>query len=304
MFYPVYQWINKKTGWKNLSALSVSILIILIIAIPVTILVFNLSKEVNVGYMLIKQKIFAGKLFDIECVGDGLFCNTMDRLDKFANNPQVKFYLEDGVRKIAVYISESAFNFVVSIPKRILDIFITFFIVFFLLKDGENIIESMKKFLPLKAKHKDKIFRQLEEVTRAIIFGFFLMGVIQGILAGIIFWIFNISSPIFWGIVVGVLALIPFIGPAIIYVPAAIIKLYSNSIGEGFGILIGGLVVSAIDTFWKPKIIGTKARIHPVLILLGLIGGIQLFGFIGFIVGPLILALILTFIHIYREVLE
>jgi predicted PurR-regulated permease PerM len=300
LFYPINKWLNGKIKRKNISALIVSLIIILIIIIPLSFMLFEVSKEANVGYIVLKQKISKGTLFDVNCE-DGLICSGVNKLKEYTNEQQVRFYLEDSLKTASTKIAQGAISFIFSLPKRLLDVLLTFFIIFFLLRDGETIVKKIEKTTPLKQSVKNKIFSQMHEVTRAIIHGFFLMAVLQGIIGAITFSLFGITSPIIWGIVIAILAFIPFIGSMIIWIPAAAIKLAGGSIGAAIGITIGGLIMSTLDTFIKPKIVGDKAAIHPVIIMLGFLGGLSLLGPIGIIVGPLILALLITFIKLYKE---
>lgn len=298
IFHPVYKWLNMKIKRKTISALIVSLIIILLISIPLGFVLWNVSKEANVSYIVLKQKISKGTLFDIECK-EGVVCRGITRLRDWTREPDVRFYMEDSLKEVATRVAEGAIKFAFSLPKRLLDIFLTFFIVFFLLMDGEDIVDRIEKATPLKRKTKEKIFKQMHEVTRAIIYGFFVMAIIQGIIGAIVFSIFGMTSPILWGIVIVIMAFIPFIGPFMIWVPAALVKFFGGSIWSAIGIAVGGIIISSIDTFIKPKVVGDKANIHPILIILGFLGGISLFGIIGLIIGPLILALLITFIKMY-----
>jgi predicted PurR-regulated permease PerM len=302
IFYPLYAWLNKKTKNKNLSAAIVSILIILLILIPVSLVILQISKEAQVSYILIKQKVVTGNIFDSACKSDSLYCSTMRSLRSFMRRPTTQYYVDNGLKKVTVFIAESAFNFLVSLPKRILDIFITFFMIFFLLKDGKHIVKRIEHFSPIKKKNKEKVFNQLQEVTRAIIYGIFVISLLEGVLGAITFKLFGVSSPILWGIVMFLLAFLPMVGAGLIWIPAALFNLYNNEIWSGIGIVIGGIIISAIDIFLKPKVIGDKAQIHPVLVLLGVLGGLSLFSFTGVIIGPLILVLSITFIQISRGI--
>lgn len=299
IFYPLYDWLNKKTKNANLSAAVISILIILLVLIPISISLFQLSKEANVSYILIKNRIVTGSIFDIGCT-EGVYCDLVKDLQNFMRRPTTRFYLEDGLKKVTTFIAESAFNFVISIPKRLLEVFITFFMIFFLFRDGKKLVEAIEKAAPLKKNDRNRIFVQLRELTRAIIYGVFVIAIVEGILAVVTFKLFDVASPILWGLIVFLLALLPAIGGAIVWIPIMISKFYANEPLLGVGILIGGILISSIDTFLKPKIIGEKAKVHPILILLGVLGGLSLFSLIGVIIGPLILVLLITVIKISR----
>jgi len=131
----------------------------------------------------------------------------------------------------------------------------------------------------------------------------------QGVIGAIGFIIFGVGSPIFWGMMMAIFALIPFLGTAIIWVPASLILLIkgflSNNgwmIGKGIGLFLYGLlIVSTLDNIIKPKLIGHKGKIHPAVVLLGILGGLNLFGFIGIFIGPIILAVFIALSKVYSD---
>ena len=145
-------------------------------------------------------------------------------------------------------------------------------------------------------------------MLHAIVYGSIVVALIQGTLGGIGFWIVGIPSPILWGILMSLFALIPMVGTGIIWVPASLgMAAYGYLSGDtvmvwkAIGLFIYGVfVIAGIDNVLKPKIIGERAHVHPVIILLGVLGGLKFFGIVGFAVGPLILAIFITFLEIYE----
>jgi predicted PurR-regulated permease PerM len=293
IFYPVYKWIFKKTNKKNLSAFIVSLLIILLLVIPLSFVMFQLVKEVNVGYILAKQRL-ATAGFD-----DGIFAGAFQAIEDLMKRPEFQLYTQQSLEKAFSNISEGALGFVFSLPARLLDVLLTFFFTFFLLRDGRGMVTRIEKKFPLQASHKKDIIKQTHEVIRGITYGFFVIAVIEGLLGGLTFALFGVGSPIIWGLVMAFLTFVPFIGAAVIWIPAAILKIFNGDVGPAIGIIAGGLIIAYIDTFVKPRVIGEKAAIHPAIILLGLLGGLKLLGFIGIIIGPIILSLLFLFIRIY-----
>jgi len=290
LFYPLYLWLYKKLKHKNCAAAIVTTIIVVIILVPTAVLLYQLAKEASVGYIRFRQIVYSG--FE-ECK-KGFFCDLIKR-------PGMKKLIFEAFGKITDYLTKTGYELAVSIPQRLLELILIFFTSFFLLRDGKEIVTKMRRFTPLEAKQEEKIFDQLKEVTRAIIKGFLFVAIIEGIISAIAFKIAGITTPILWATIIGILAFIPLIGPTIIWVPAVLLQLIFGNMFSAIAILIGGIIVSSIDTFFKPKLVGKKAKIHPLLVVIGLFGGLRLMGLIGIIAGPLILALIITFIKMYRE---
>ena len=175
----------------------------------------------------------------------------------------------------------------------------TFFALYYFLTDSKYFIQQTKKLLPLEKRQKQKIFNRISEITKAVIYGEFVVALIEGIIGALIFQIAGVNSPILWGVIIGITAIVPMVGAAIIWVPAAILLLIKGSIPGAIILVVGGMVIAAIETFVKPMFIGGE-KIHPILVFIGFLGGVSLFGFIGIILGPLILALLTTMINMYE----
>ena len=304
IFYPLYKWINKKTKRKNLSAIIVTFLIIILIITPIVFIANSLTKEVMTVYTNSKQRIAEGNIIDAESGSNNLLLKLNSFLVSIADKPQISSSLDN----ITNTITSSLSNFIFTIPKKILSFFVIIFLIFFMLRDGELMVKKIKYFIPLKKHHQNKIIKRFGKVTHAVVYGHFITALIQGMVGVLGLYIFGVKSPLVWGITMMIACMIPFVGAPIVWFPLGILKLIegltTSTISitiRGIGLLIYGFVIiSSIDNLIKPKIIGDKAKIHPTIILLGVLGGLSIFGVIGIVVGPLILSLFLTFAEIYK----
>ena len=139
-------------------------------------------------------------------------------------------------------------------------------------------------------------------MINATIYGGILIAVIQGLLGGLSFWILGIPSPVFWGTAMAFLSFIPLGGTALIWAPAAILLFIQGAFLKGIILLmIGIFIISMVDNFLRPFFVGTRTNIHPLLLLFAVLGGIQVFGMIGLVAGPLIVVLCITIIEIYIQ---
>ena len=163
--------------------------------------------------------------------------------------------------------------------------------------------------MPLKSKYRKHVFKKLNDMAYAVIYGSIIIAIIQGALGGIGFLMFGLPSPILWGIVMMFASLIPYVGSSLIWLPASLILIFSGYVNSDSTLMVKGIlfilygvfIIGTIDNILKPKIIGDKGGLHPVLVLLGVVGGLNLLGFIGVIIGPIVLAMLVTFIGIYEE---
>jgi predicted PurR-regulated permease PerM len=303
ILHPVYTRVNKHITNKNAAAITTALITILVLGVPTILLLSSLVEEADVIYLQARQVISDSPVFGAGCVPDSqdTLCAASSYINNFLQDSAVKFYLKDFFAKATDFILKQASSLIFSLPKLLLNIFVALFTMFYLFKEGRGIIDKITQLLPFRLHHQKEIMNQIDEITSAVIYGAIIIAVMQGTLGGILFWIFGISSPVFWGLVMILFAFIPFVGASLIWFPAAVIQIAIGNIWAGIGILIGGFIISWLDNLIKPKIIGSKAGIHPVLVLIGVLGGIAFFGLVGGILGPLVLALFITFLKIYHR---
>jgi len=176
-----------------------------------------------------------------------------------------------------------------------LQLFVMAYAMYFFLTDGPAILSRILYFTPLDAESESKLVGRFVSVTRATIKGSILVGLIQGGLAGAAFFVLGIPGAALWSMVMTVLSVIPLLGAVIVWGPAAVILISSGDVAQGIGLALWGLlVVSTIDNFVRPRLIGRDIRMHDLLVLLSTFGGLAMFGLVGFMVGPIIAALFLT----------
>lgn len=311
IFYPVYKRVNKKIPSKNISSALVIILVIILILLPSYFVLNSLLGEAYLLYPTIKQKIFSGELIPDKCLEEdtGITCQISKYIQSLITNPTIKSYIDESIKKGANYLIENVSGFFISLPGKLLHFFITLFLLFFFFKDGEKFVKKIEDLLPLRKSHKKHVFQKFNESAFAVVYGTLIVAIIQGTLGGIGFFVVGIHNPVIWALAMMFFALIPFIGTPIIWLPAAlflIVQGYLSSdtwgIIKGIILLIyGTFVISFIDNILKPKIIGDHGGVHPILVLLGVLGGLQLMGFIGILVGPVLLTLFVAFLQVYEE---
>jgi predicted PurR-regulated permease PerM len=183
-----------------------------------------------------------------------------------------------------------------------LQLFVLLYATFFFLVGGRALLRRIVGYLPLSPTEEDRLLERFVSVARATLKGSLLIAIVQGGLGGLGFWVAGVPAPAFWGTVMVVLSLIPAVGAALVWIPAVIYLLLQGSVLAGLGLLAwSALVVGTVDNFLRPRLVGRDARMPDLLILLSTLGGIFLFGAVGFVVGPIIAALFVTVWHIYGE---
>ena len=319
--YPLYGKILKHAKNNSAAALTVSIFIVLLITVPIIAVLGLVSSEAYDTYTTLNTHNLGTNLIKTACREENwLSCRSLKLIVsilpenegvKSFGSPEAKldYYLQVTIKKIAEFIIQNFSKFLVSLPSMLLNFFVMIFVVYYLLKDGVYIATRIKNILPLKELHKQQVIQRFHDLTYGAFYGTIFVAVIQGFLGALGFYFFSIPSPILWGFVMIFFALIPYFGTAVIWLPAALnliligyLQNDSSYTINGIALLAYGvLVISTIDNMLKPKIIGAKSGLHPIFVLLGVLGGLSIFGFIGLIIGPVMLALLMTFVDIYEK---
>jgi predicted PurR-regulated permease PerM len=189
--------------------------------------------------------------------------------------------------------------------KFFLLLFVLLYAMFFFLQEGQGILERLRRYVPLPEADIDRMLGTFTSVTRASLKGTAVIGLVQGFLAGVAFGVAGIPGPAFWGLLIAVLALLPGLGPTIVWVPAVIFLAINGQYGTAIGLGVWCFaVVSTIDNFLRPWLMGKDTKMPDLLILLGTLGGLALFGAVGIIIGPIIAALFLTVWDLYGSAVD
>jgi predicted PurR-regulated permease PerM len=299
---PFYRWLVRAFGGRRSPAAATTLLaLFLVIVGPISAFVgIVINQALNVSEHAIpwvQQHLGGAGSFNLH---DWL-------VQRF---PSVAAYVPDQA-KIMENVgaaAKSAGGFLVAGASRmtagtasfLLDAFVMFYAMFFFLRDGRKILERIFYYTPLSHEDEVRVLERLTSVTRATIKGTLVIGVIQGALAGLGFWVAGIQGAAFWGTIMAILSIVPGIGAALIWIPAVI---YLYIIGQGMvaTLLLAwcAAIVGTVDNILRPTLVGKDAQMPDLLILVGTLGGLFLFGPIGFIVGPIVCGLFLTVWDIY-----
>lgn len=183
----------------------------------------------------------------------------------------------------------------------VLDLFIMLYAMFFFLIYGRSIIDLILQSIPLAHEDQQRMFDKGLSVTRAMLKGSIVIGIVQGFLAGLAFWAVGIRGPVFWGTIMAVLSLLPGVGVALVWIPAAGYLFAVDKVTAGIALTVWCAgVVGTVDNVLRPRLVGQDTKMPDLLILLSTLGGISFFGPIGLIAGPIVAALFMTVWDMYR----
>lgn len=205
------------------------------------------------------------------------------------------------VTQTANKLANSFTNLILNLPIILLHLAVIFFVFFFVLKDSDELVNYIKSLLPFPKEVQRKFFENTKGITISVLYGQVVVGVFQGLLVGIAFFVFGVPNGLFLTLLAILAGVFPIIGTTIIWLPVAIFLAVSGNYFAAIGITLVGVISTNLDNILRPLIVARRTNIHSSVVLIGMVGGFFLFGIMGFIVGPLVLAYLLIVLELYRD---
>ncbi|MGY3617358.1 AI-2E family transporter [Bradyrhizobium sp. USDA 10063] len=297
IFAPVNRALLRSVGGRQTLAASITVLLIIaMVLLPLAIIATSLVREATGLYAKIQsgEYDFSGY---IQRVFDALPAWATGWLDRFnlGDLSALRETLTSGLMKggqvlapQALSIGMNTFDFVISLG-------IMLYLLFFLLRDGKAIADRIKEAVPLEADRKSALFTRFADVVRATVKGGVLVAMAQGALGGLAFWFLGVHAPILWAVLMAFLSLLPAIGAGLVWIPVAIYFLATGAIWQGLGLIAYGvLVIGLVDNVLRPFLVGKDTKLPDYVVLISTLGGIEVFGLNGFVIGPLIAAIFMV----------
>lgn len=286
---------------RTLAALLTLLVVLVIIILPFALITASLAHEAGLIYeqiesgQIMPERYFRG-VFDalpdwISALLDrfGLVSfSTLQRRLSVVLTQASQFFA-----KQALSIGQLTFDFVVQL-------FITLYLTFFLIRDGGEVMDAIRRGIPLPTKHKRALLETFATVVRATVKGNLVVAVIQGALGGLAFWFLGISGALLWSVLMAFLSLVPAVGSALVWLPVAIYFLVTGDLWQGIALTIYGvLVIGLVDNLLRPLLVGKDTRMPDYVVMITTLGGMAVLGINGFILGPVIAALFIAVWRIY-----
>ncbi len=290
---------------RALAALAMTIAVTIAIVIPAGFLLNLVAKELLDIYQYSEQLIKEGRhiTFFQSLKQIGLVQRLTELLDRYFDLSQIDFeqFLLDNLQKLNMYVASQAPKFIKGLSTIIIKFILMTVTLFFFFKDGEEFLEKIKVLIPLSPKERDNILKKIVEMIQAtIIQGGIVVALVQGGFGALGFLIVGLGAPLFWGAVMALLSFMHIVGPFMVWVPAVVYLLFQGAYAKAVILGIwGSTLVSLSDNFLRPLLISGKTQIHPLLVFFSILGGLYVFGLVGFIAGPLVITICLAIIDIY-----
>ena len=299
IFGPMYKSINRRLKHPNVSTAVMLCVVLFVIILPLAVVTSVLLAQAIDMYSALKDTA------DMQQKAQGIINLLkgnpyLQKLDLDEKALTEKFFdVSGGISKYIVgYLTDLTQNTLL----LIINFIVMLYCLFFFIRDGDKLLRGSLYILELKDEIGNRLYQRFTSTARATIKGTLIIGLIQGTMGGILFWALGIDSAIVWGVIMILAAMIPGIGCAIIWAPAALIMIATGHIWEGIVLIaVGSLVIGSIDNILRPLLVGKDTQMHPLLIFLSTLGGIAVFGVSGFVIGPIITALLSTLWEIYEK---
>ena len=304
LLYPLNLRLRRKFPGRGLAAGVLTLLAPIVILLPLSALSIDFVTQISA----LTQKLQKSAAdLDIKSFSDLQQFPWIARINVWLEGnagisaEQIQSWLVSGTREVLKGAATMGGGFFLGALGSLLGFAIMLFLLFFFLRDGDSMLDRARRLIPLDEVRKERLFRQLGGVTRAIVVGTSVTAILQGILVGIGFTICGLASPVVFGVLAALLSMLPVGGSAFVWGPAAIWLFIDGRWGFGIFMLVWGLLLGGLDNVLRPMLISGRARISALAVFIGVLGGIPAFGAIGIIAGPVVLSLVLALIEFAEE---
>ncbi|MBR0812091.1 MULTISPECIES: AI-2E family transporter [Bradyrhizobium] len=302
IFAPLYRrTLEALPGKHNLAALFTVVVVVVMVLIPVAIVIASLIDQGGELYQRIQngEINFAHPLQQLRSALPDWTASLADRLASI-DLSYIKERLSNLVVPAGQQLAGHALNIGQVTLEFVASLFVMLYLLFFMLRDGDELNARIRDALPLRPRHTAEILHAFTLAVRGTIKGIVLVALIQGALGGLIFWLLGLTAPLLAGALMALLSLLPVLGSAMVWVPVALYLLVAGSVTKGLVLLaFGTFVIGLADNFLRPILVGQSIQMPSYVVLLATLGGLATFGANGFVIGPLVAAMFLTAWQIY-----
>jgi predicted PurR-regulated permease PerM len=305
IFAPLYRLLlARMPRWRNVASGATVLLIAILVVLPMMLVAAALVQEVTglVGRFQSGELDVLRPLADVRSSLPESAANLLTQFES-AGLGALREKLSTTLVEGGQFIARQAVNIGKTTGEFLLNAFVMLYLLFFLLRDGPMLLTFVERAIPLSPEHHQVLFSRFTATVRGTIKGDIVVGLVQGTLGGLIFWILGLGTPVLWGAVMAVLSLLPAFGTSLVWIPAGVYLLLTGSLWKGVVLLaFGSLVISTIDNILRPVLVSKDVEMPSYVVLVSTLGGIAVFGVNGVVIGPLLAAIFLTAWDMYLKV--
>ncbi len=288
-------------GWPSIAALLTVVISVVLILLPLALVGVLVGNEAREVYFSLEEAGGRSTIAELFLRIDASFGGVVPGIGEFSRD--VSANIDTYTKEALQWITGNAGDIFSSISSLLLSFFVFFIALYYLLRDGKRVRQILIELSPLNDRDDEGVFDRLEHAVNSVIKGNLTIALVQGGLSIVGLTLFRVPSAVLWGTVAALAALIPGVGTSLVFIPAVAFLFFTGATPQAIGLLAWGtLAVGLIDNFLSPKLIGSGMHLHPLLVLLAVLGGIMFFGPIGIFLGPLSLSLLFALLSIYANV--
>jgi predicted PurR-regulated permease PerM len=293
LFAPLQRWLEARIRWPSLAASTALLAIGLIVVVPAVLVGQSLVTQAVKGAQLIEERFASGEWRHTFA--------TQPRILALAERIEDQLDLPDTVRSVTAWLSDTAGSIVKGSLVQLIGVCLTFYLLFFFLRDRALALDAMRALSPLTDAQTERLFTRVHDTIFATVYGTLAVASVQGVLGGLMFWWLGLPAPLLWGVVMALLGVVPVLGAFVVWIPAALfLALEGRWVAAIVLTAWGLLVVGTIDNLLRPVLVGNRLKLHTVLAFLSIVGGLLLFGAAGLILGPVVLTITRELLGIWR----
>lgn len=298
IFYPVHQRLAQRFKRPSLTALLSCILVVLLAVLPLTVLTIAIAEELAKVIPSLPTQI--SQLMNPQTSPFGRAAEWIQY--RFGVDPfRSQEFMVSQLQRVSGFMLGFSLSVAGNIVSGIVKAFFVIFTMYYLFRDGDKIVDNLPAAMPLSRPQSEAIITRTREVVNASVYGVVSIAALQGLLGGIAFWILGIPSPLLWAVLMTFICMVPILGSFLVWVPLAIyLMAHGHWTKAVLLILWGALVISTIDNFLRPRLIKNQTRLHELFVFFSVLGGISVFGLLGIVLGPVVLAITLGLLQTFR----
>jgi len=302
VFYPVHRRLVARTNRPATSALISCLLVIFVILIPLSLVTLALVREFSGLAQGLQQQF--GAILDPNSAIGRVVARIVGWLGNFVDvkgltNPQS---IQEHLQQVTGSVAQRTLGLVGGALGVVVQIFFIIFTMYYLFRDGAKIVSALPDVLPLERSQSEEILARTRDVISASVNGVLVIAAIQGALGALAFFALGVPSALVWGVVMTFLSLIPMAGAFIVWVPAAIfLAVTGHWVKAVLLVAWGAFVIGTADNFLRPKLVGERTKLHELFIFFSVLGGLHVFGVLGLVLGPVVLAITLALLDVMRH---
>lgn len=294
LFAPFHRWLERRLGAGNMAATACVLVVALIVVVTVFVIASRLIAELGRGAEAIQGLVESGSwraVFDQHA----LLAPIGQWLDK-------QLDLRAIVAPTAAWLTSSGASLAQGSMVQAIGVVLIFYMLFYMLRDRAAAMQSLRSLSPLSSADMSRLFSEVSDTVLATLYGTLIVSLIQGALGGLMFWWLGLPEPLLWGVVMGLLAVVPVLGAFVIWVPVAIFLALEGRIGSALVLTVwGGIVVGGIDNLLYPMLVGNRLKMHTLVVFVSIVGGLMIFGPSGLILGPVIFTVTRLLLQVWKR---